>query len=55
MTQAKHYVVIPSSFNWWGCWLSDNENKIVYRPSDSFFSNYKTNNVDFWPETWIKI
>ena len=27
MTQAKHYVVIPSSFNWWGCWLSDNENK----------------------------
>ena len=55
MTQAKHYVVIPSSFNWWGCWLSDNENKIVYRPSDSFFSNYKTNNVDFWPESWIKI
>ncbi len=55
MTQAKHYVVIPSSFNWWGCWLSDNENKIVYRPSDRFFSNYKTNNVDFWPETWIKI
>ena len=22
MTNCKHFVVIPSAFNWWGCWLS---------------------------------
>ena len=23
MSQAKHFVVIPSSYNWWGAWLND--------------------------------
>ena len=55
MTQSKHYIMIPSSFNWWGCWLSDHDNKIVLRPSENFFSNYHLNNTDFWPENWIKV
>jgi len=52
MTQAKHYIVIPSSFNWWGCWLSNHTNKIVFRPSNNFFSEFKLNNRDFWPDSW---
>tara|TARA_Y100000590_G_scaffold242178_1_gene272217 strand:+ start:651 stop:1580 length:930 start_codon:yes stop_codon:yes gene_type:complete len=55
MTQAKHFIVVPSSFNWWGCWLSENQEKIVFRPSNSIFSNYKINNIDFWPKNWIEI
>ena len=52
MTQAKHFIVIPSSYNWWGCWLSQNPEKIVFRPSEKLFSKYKVNNRDFWPSNW---
>ncbi len=52
MTQSKHFIVIPSSFNWWGCWLSQNNDKIVVRPSGKHFSKFKINNLDFWPSNW---
>ena len=55
MTQAKHFVVIPSSYNWWGAWLSDKNNGIILRPSDSHFSNFSLNNRDFWPDSWTKV
>ena len=52
MTQAKHFIVIPSCYNWWGCWLSSSNEKIVFRPSDKYFSDYRIGNKDFWPEKW---
>ena len=55
MTQAKHFVVIPSCYNWWGCWLSHSKNKIVLRPSNENFSLYKNGNRDFWPKSWLKV
>ncbi len=55
MSQAKHFVVIPSTFNWWGAWLADNNNKVIIRPSDSHFTNLRINNKDFWPTSWIEI
>ena len=55
MTQAKHYIVIPSSYNWWGCYLSSNKKKIVLRPDKKNFSKFEINNLDLWPESWIKI
>ena len=55
MTQAKHFIVIPSSFNWWGAWLGTNMNRLILRPADNHFTNFKLNNKDFWPETWIKV
>ncbi|MBD1140715.1 alpha-1,2-fucosyltransferase [Pelagibacterales bacterium SAG-MED39] len=55
MTQAKHFIVIPSSFNWWGAYLSKNKNKIIIRPDDKNFKDFKINNLDFWPTNWIKI
>ncbi len=55
MTQVKHFVVIPSSYNWWGAWLGENKNKIVLRPSDNHFSNFRLNNRDFWPKSWIEV
>ena len=55
MSQAKHFIVVPSSFNWWGCWLSNNKNKIVCRPNEDRFSHYKSNNRDFWPKSWIMV
>ena len=38
MTKCKHYAVIPSAFNWWGTWLSKNNDKIVVRPRSIFLS-----------------
>tara|TARA_B100000963_G_scaffold309805_1_gene285994 strand:- start:324 stop:1256 length:933 start_codon:yes stop_codon:yes gene_type:complete len=48
---AKHFIVGPSSFHWWGAWLNKNSNKICLRPSNLNPSN----NENFWPKDWISI
>ena len=55
ISQCNHHITIPSSFNWWGAWLSSSKNGIICRPDDNFFSNFQINNKDFWPNNWIKI
>jgi hypothetical protein len=52
---CKNHIVIPSSFNWWGAWLSSHSDKITLRPSENFFSAFEVNNRDFWPSDWIEI
>ncbi len=51
LTQCKYFIVGPSTFSWWGAWLSNYENKICIRPKNINPSN----NIDFWPESWISI
>ena len=51
LTQCKYFIVGPSTFSWWGAWLSNNERKICIRPKNINPSN----NQDFWPESWISI
>ena len=48
---AKHFIVGPTPFHWWGSWLNENPNKICLRPSNINPSN----NRDFWPEKWTSI
>jgi len=55
LSKCSNHIVIPSSYNWWGAWMNNSKNKCVLRPSDSFFSNFKINNQDFWPVDWIEI
>ena len=55
LTNAKHFITIPSTFNWWGAWLSDNKGKFIFRPSKNFFKNFRVNNLDFWPDSWISV
>jgi len=49
---AKHFIVSPSSFHWWGAWLNQNPNKICVRPENKL---NPSNNDDYWPSKWIKI
>jgi hypothetical protein len=51
LTQCRYFIVAPSTFHWWGAWLSDFDNKICVRPKNLNPSN----NRDFWPEKWIPI
>ena len=53
MTNCNNFAVIPSSFNWWGCWLSSSKNKIVLRPKDNYFKHLEIKNNDYWPVDWI--
>ncbi len=55
LSNCNHFIVTPSTFSWWGAWLGKKDNQIVTRPSESFFSLFKVNNTDFWPNNWIKI
>ncbi len=51
LTQCKYFIVGPSTFCWWGAWLSSKKNKICIRPKNINPSN----NIDFWPKDWISI
>ena len=55
LSSCKHFIVTPSTFNWWGAWLGKYKNKIVIRPAENCFSLFKVNNNDFWPNDWIII
>ena len=51
LTQCKYFIVGPSTFCWWGAWLSTKKNKICIRPKNISPSK----NIDFWPKDWISI
>ena len=51
LTHCKYFIVSPSTFSWWGAWLSKRKGKICVRPKNLNVSN----NKDFWPEDWKSI
>ena len=53
MSKCKHFAVAPTSFHWWAAWLNTANNKICLRPSDNTLN--PSNNIDFWPDSWISI
>ena len=53
MRRCKHFIVGPTSFHWWAAWLSSHEDKIIICPKEQILNT--SSNIDFWPESWIKI
>jgi len=51
LTLCQNFIVGPTSFHWWGAWLSQNNNKICVRPKNI----NQSSNLDFWPDSWISL
>lgn len=54
MTQCHHNIIADSTFSWWGAWLNQHEDKIVYAP-DAWLPDDKFQMTDIIPNGWIKI
>jgi hypothetical protein len=54
MSQCKHNVIANSSFSWWGAWLNNNKEKIVYAPRRWFNAPYYITR-DVLPNSWVRI
>lgn len=54
MSQCEHNIIANSSFSWWGAWLNNNANKMVFAPS-VWFANSELDASDIVPDKWIKI
>ena len=53
MRQCKYFIVGPTSFHWWPAWLCNHKQKIILCPEDLELN--VSSNLNFWPDTWIKI
>jgi len=51
MSLCSNFIIGPSTFHWWGAYLSNNINKIcICPPKELTFSS----NLDIYPNSWIK-
>ncbi len=53
MSLCRHNIIANSSFSWWGAWLNDNPEKIVYAPKQWFAS--ADMNTEVVPERWKRL
>jgi hypothetical protein len=54
MSQCKYHIIANSTFSWWGAWLSEYKQKIVFCPR-RWFASGKRNTIDLIPDAWQKI
>lgn len=54
MSQCKHHVIVNSTFSWWGAWLSQNPEKIVFAPK-RWLKSDDYDPKDLIPDKWIKV
>lgn len=52
MSNCNHFIIANSSFSWWGAWLSENEDKIIFAPKRWFNGS---DGGDIIPKVWIRI
>jgi len=51
MSLCKCNIIANSTFSWWGAWLNNNKNKIIYAPKN-WFKNKTICTDDLIPKSW---
>jgi hypothetical protein len=54
MSLCKHFIIANSSFSWWGAWLAEYPEKIIYAPK-IWIRDSSIDTRDFIPDGWRKI
>jgi hypothetical protein len=54
MSLCKHFIIANSSFSWWGAWLAEYPEKIIYAPK-IWVRDSSIETRDFIPDGWRKI
>jgi hypothetical protein len=54
MTQCQHHIIANSSFSWWGAWLNQSDQKIIYAPK-KWFNDNSMDTKDILPTKWTKL
>tara|TARA_E500000178_G_scaffold337932_1_gene377730 strand:+ start:2380 stop:3234 length:855 start_codon:yes stop_codon:yes gene_type:complete len=52
MSLCKSNIIANSSFSWWGAWLNNRNDKIIYAPKN-WFNDKSISTKDLIPEQWI--
>ena len=51
MSLCKSNIIANSSFSWWGAWLNNNKDKVVYAPKN-WFKDKRISTDDLIPKSW---
>lgn len=54
MSSCKHHIIANSSFSWWGAWLCENPEKIIYAPK-KWFNRLNFDEGDLIPDSWFVV
>ncbi len=52
MSLCQINIIANSSFSWWGAWLNNNKDKIIYAPKN-WFNDKLIRTDDLFPKSWI--